>query len=123
MGSNVDNFLAVINRTSFHKIHANSKIQHILHDLTIPFQDDEGNPLETEYGLSRYKNHQTLTVQEMPERAPAGQLPRSVEVICDDDLVDTCKPGDRVQVVGNFRCLPSKQGNFTAGTFRYVIYL
>jgi DNA replication licensing factor MCM3 len=70
-----------------------------------PTEDPDGYKLTTEYGYSTYKSHQTITVQEMPERAPAGQLPRSLEVVLADDLVDTVKPGDRVQIVGVYRSI------------------
>ena len=86
-----------------------------------PTQDEEGNPLQTEFGLSRYKDHQTMSVQEMPEKAPAGQLPRSVDIIVDNDLVDQSKPGDRVQIIGSYRCMPGKQGGYTTGSFRTVL--
>jgi len=86
-----------------------------------PTKDEDGNMLETEYGLSVYKDHQTFIIQEMPEKSPAGQLPRSVDIVADNDLADKCKPGDRVQVIGIYRCLPSKRQGFTPGTFRTIL--
>ena len=57
----------------------------------------------------------------MPERAPAGQLPRSVDVVLDDDLVDKVKPGDRIQLVGIFRALGNRGGGSGSSTFRTLI--
>lgn len=57
----------------------------------------------------------------MPERAPAGQLPRGVDVLMDDDMVDRCKPGDRLQLVGIFRSLGNRNAGSGSSIFRTVI--
>lgn len=80
-----------------------------------PTKDQNDNPLSTEYGYCVYKDSQIITIQEMPERAPPGQLPRSIQVILENDLVDRVKPGDRVSVTGVFRAKsPSGQGGMSA---------
>lgn len=86
-----------------------------------PQQDDKGNPLMTEYGWCTYRDHQTISIQEMPERAPAGQLPRGVDVILDDDLVDKVKPGDRIQLVGTYRTLGNRNTSHNSALFKTII--
>ncbi|KAF1949541.1 MCM-domain-containing protein [Byssothecium circinans] len=86
-----------------------------------PTEDEDGDPLVTEYGYSTYRDHQTISIQEMPERAPVGQLPRSVDVILDDDLVDRVKPGDRIQLVGIYRSLGNRNASSGSSTFRTLI--
>jgi DNA replication licensing factor MCM3 len=73
-----------------------------------------------EYGFCKYKDIQTINIQEMPEKVPTGLLSRSIEVILQDDLVDQAKPGDRVQIHGLFRPLV---GGYTisAGTFKTTL--
>ncbi|ERN03397.1 hypothetical protein AMTRI_Chr02g261900 [Amborella trichopoda] len=86
-----------------------------------PTRDEHGNLLVTEFGLCKYKDHQTLSMQEVPENSAPGQLPRTVDVIGEDDLVDSCKPGDRVVISGIYKALPGKSKGSINGSFRTVL--
>jgi len=82
-----------------------------------PKQDSDKNDLQMDVAFSVYKDSQHFTIQETPDTAPPGQIPRSIKVICDGDLCDKAKPGDRVQVIGIYRSFPPPLQDFTDGVF------
>jgi replicative DNA helicase Mcm len=52
---------------------------------------------------SIFIDFQMVRLQELPEDLPAGQLPHYVEVTVMGDLVDQCRPGDRIILTGIIR--------------------
>ena len=86
-----------------------------------PTRDPDGNLLTTQFGLCTFIDQQVLTVQELPETAPPGQLPRSVEVVLEGDLRDAAKPGDRVSCVGIYKPVPPRSSGSISGVFRALI--
>merc|ERR1719454_2827264 len=83
----------------------------------MPSLDPEGHALEIDIGLSVYKDSQRFYIQETPENSPPGQIPRSVEVICEGDLAEKVKAGDRVQVIGVYKSFPGPAQDVTTGVY------
>lgn len=59
--------------------------------------------LEMDPENSIFIDFQMVRLQELPEDLPAGQLPHYVEVTVMGDLVDQCRPGDRIMLTGIIR--------------------
>lgn len=57
-------------------------------------------PFEVNMEETVYQNYQRVGLQESPATVQAGRLPRSKDVILLADLVDSCKPGDEVELTG-----------------------
>ncbi|WP_297475244.1 LAGLIDADG family homing endonuclease [Thermococcus sp.] len=54
---------------------------------------------------SRFVNFQSFRLQDRPESLKGGQMPRFVDAILLDDMVDEALPGDRVLVTGILRVI------------------
>jgi DNA replication licensing factor MCM2 len=52
-----------------------------------------------------YRNHQKVTLQESPSSVEPGKMPRQKEVVLTGDLVDTVRPGDKMDVTCIYKCL------------------
>ena len=60
-------------------------------------------PFELIPERSKFVDWQKIRLQEKPEELPPGALPRALDCILQDDLVDIARPGDPGRVVGILR--------------------
>nr|GEV57905.1 DNA replication licensing factor MCM3 [Tanacetum cinerariifolium] len=52
-----------------------------------------------------------------PSSSAPGQLPRTVNVIAEADVVDSCKPEDRLAIVRIYKAIPRKSQGSVNGVF------
>ncbi len=65
--------------------------------------DKCNGPMILDASSSYSINHQRILLQERQEELESGVLPRGVQAMLTDDLVDKVKPGSRIRVTGIFR--------------------
>ena len=58
---------------------------------------------------------QMLKVQENADEIPAGSMPRTMEVICRNEVVETAKAGDKIVFTGTVAVVPDTTGMATIG--------
>lgn len=64
------------------------------------------NSMQLIHNRSTFANKQIVKLQETPDIVPDGQTPHSVSLCIYDELVDSCRAGDRVEVCGIFKSSP-----------------
>lgn len=66
----------------------------------------EANSLSLVHNRCSFADKQVIKLQETPDSVPDGQTPHSVSLCVYDELVDSCRAGDRIEVTGTFRSIP-----------------
>lgn len=61
------------------------------------------NSFEIIHNLCLFADRQYIKLQETPETVPDGETPQTVTLVVYEELVDSVKPGDRVEITGIFR--------------------
>jgi DNA replication licensing factor MCM6 len=56
--------------------------------------------------ISKYADWQKLRMQENPDEVPSGAMPRSMEIIVRNEVVEKAKAGDKVIVTGSAIVVP-----------------
>lgn len=68
------------------------------------------NSMTLVHNRCRFADKQIVRLQETPDEIPEGGTPHTVSLLMHDKLVDTGKPGDRVEVTGIYRAMTVRVG-------------
>nr|UXY87558.1 minichromosome maintenance complex component 3-like protein [Cryptomonas curvata] len=77
----------------------------------------EGQRLELEYGLSKFTDYQNLVIQDLPEIINQNESPSKVNIILEDELVNSCKIGQKVKLCGIYQPLEFSESNTKTNFF------
>lgn len=83
-----------------------------------PYEGNKRRRFEVISEKSRFKDVQFARIQERPEELPPGQIPRFIDVILEEPLIDVAFPGDYVRIVGILDLEPSRTGD---GRYQFKI--
>lgn len=64
--------------------------------------------LELIHNRCLFTDKQLIRLQETPDEIPEGETPKTITLFAFDDLVDTVRPGDRIEVTGVFRAVAKR---------------
>ncbi len=83
---------------------------------------DKKTPMRLLAQESQFRDWQKVRIQESPDELPPGQMPRSIDIIFEGDIVDISRPGDLVKITGILQTTPdfSRRGGRLA-TFNIFI--
>jgi DNA replication licensing factor MCM2 len=59
-------------------------------------------PFRLNASRTQYRNYQRINLQETPGSVPPGRVPRTKEVVLTNDLIDSARPGEEVEITGIF---------------------
>lgn len=62
------------------------------------------------HNRSVFSDKQHIKIQATPDEIPEGETPQTVHLCCYDELVDSVRPGDRIEVTGIYRAQAIRVG-------------
>lgn len=72
---------------------------------------------------SDFRDWQQIRVQEKPDELTSGNVPRFLDCLLLDDLVDTCRPGDRVTLIGVIKIVPVSRNRKALRVFHKIMHV